>query len=105
MFIGRETELKFLNDKYNSDGGQLVVLYGRRRVGKTETLREFCKEKPHVFFSCTQTTDRVQLQKFSKQILKENIPAKTTLPNLPIGKKLSALFSICRMGIKRNSLS
>lgn len=25
MFIGRETELKFLNDKYNSDGGQLVV--------------------------------------------------------------------------------
>ena len=36
MFIGRETELKFLNDKYNSDGGQLVVLYGRRRVGKTE---------------------------------------------------------------------
>lgn len=27
MFIGRETELKFLNDKYNSDGGQLVVLY------------------------------------------------------------------------------
>ena len=76
MFIGRETELKFLNDKYNSDGGQLVVLYGRRRVGKTETLREFCKEKPHVFFSCTQTTDRVQLQKFSKQILKENIPAK-----------------------------
>ena len=66
MFIGRETELKFLNDKYNSDGGQLVVLYGRRRVGKTETLREFCKKKPHVFFSCTQTTDRVQLQKFSK---------------------------------------
>ena len=74
--LGRETELKFLNDKYNSDGGQLVVLYGRRRVGKTETLREFCKEKPHVFFSCTQTTDRVQLQKFSKQILKENNSCK-----------------------------
>lgn len=76
MFIGRETELKFLNDKYEAEGGQLVVLYGRRRVGKTETLREFCKGKPHVFFSCTQTTDRVQLQKFSKQVLKENIPAR-----------------------------
>ncbi len=76
MFIGRETELKFLNDKYETAGGQLVVLYGRRRVGKTETLREFCKGKPHVFFSCTQTTDRVQLQKFSKQVLKENIPAR-----------------------------
>ena len=50
MFIGREAELDFLNDKYEEEGGQLVVLYGRWRVGKTETLREFCKEKPHVFF-------------------------------------------------------
>ena len=76
MFIGREAELKFLNDKYNDDGGQLVVLYGRRRIGKTETLREFCKGKPHIFFSCTQSTDKIQLQKFSKQLLKENIPAQ-----------------------------
>lgn len=56
--------------------GQLIVLYGRRRVGKTETLREFCKGKPHVFFSCTQTTDRVQLRNFSGRILKEDIPAR-----------------------------
>jgi len=42
MFIGRKQELQFLEDKYNSKGGQLIVLYGRRRVGKTETLREFC---------------------------------------------------------------
>lgn len=76
MFIGRETELKFLQDKYEDKKGQLVVLYGRRRVGKTETLREFCKGKPHVFYSCTQTTDKVQLSKFSKHILKEDIPAK-----------------------------
>ncbi|MDY4969182.1 MAG: ATP-binding protein [Lachnospiraceae bacterium] len=77
MFIGREAELKFLNDKYEEDGGQLLVLYGRRRVGKTETLREFCKEKPHVFFSCTQTTDRVQLRNFSSRMLMEDIPAKS----------------------------
>ena len=76
MFIGREPELKFLNNKYNDKNGQLIVLYGRRRVGKTETLREFCKDKPHVFFSCTQTGDKAQLQKFSKQLLKEDIPAK-----------------------------
>ncbi len=76
MFIGREAELKFLNDKYEEKKGQLIVLYGRRRVGKTETLREFCKGKPHIFFSCTQTTDRVQLRNFSKQLFKEDIPAK-----------------------------
>lgn len=99
MFIGREAELKFLNDKYEEDKGQLIVLYGRRRVGKTETLREFCKGKPHIFFSCTQTTDKIQLQKFSKQLLKEDIPAKQyvsefsdweaafrTILDLPYGK-------------------
>jgi AAA+ ATPase superfamily predicted ATPase len=31
MFIGREQELNFLEDKYNAPGGKLVVLYGRRR--------------------------------------------------------------------------
>lgn len=105
MFVGREAELKFLNDKYETMGGQLVVLYGRRRVGKTETLREFCKGKPHVFFSCTQTTDRSQLQKFSKQILKENIPAGNyitefadwekaicAIRNLPYGDKKRLLI-------------
>ena len=71
MFIGREMELKFLSDKYRESGGQLIVWYGRRRVGKTETLREFCKGKPHFFFACTQTTDRVQLRNFSDRILKE----------------------------------
>lgn len=76
MFIGREAELSFLQDKYDENRGQLVVLYGRRRVGKTETLREFCKGKPHIFYSCTQSTDKVQLAKFSKQMFKENIPAR-----------------------------
>lgn len=76
MFIGREVELSFLQDKYDENRGQLVVLYGRRRVGKTETLREFCKGKPHIFYSCTQSTDKVQLAKFSKQMFKENIPAR-----------------------------
>lgn len=76
MFIGRESELKFLNDKYKEDRGQMIVLYGRRRVGKTETLREFCKGKPHIFFSCTQTTDRVQLRNFSSRMLREDIPAR-----------------------------
>ena len=50
MFIGREQELKFLQDKYDEKKGQLIVLYGRRRVGKTETLREFCKKMEDAHF-------------------------------------------------------
>ena len=76
MFIGRERELKFLEDKYQEAGGQLVVLYGRRRIGKTETLKKFCEGKPHVFFSCRECTDKLQLKSFSEQLFKEDIPAK-----------------------------
>lgn len=75
MFIGREAELRFLNDKYNRNEGQLVVLYGRRRVGKTETLRKFCENKPHVFFSCRECTDKMQLKTFSEKMLNEKLPA------------------------------
>ena len=101
MFIGREAELKFLQDKYDEKKGQLVVIYGRRRVGKTETLREFCRKKPHVFFSCTQSTDKVQLAKFSKQILREDIPAKKTFQNFQVGKRHSGQSLNFHMGIKR----
>ena len=76
MFIGREAELQFLENRYHSGHGELVVLYGRRRVGKTETLRHFCENKPHVFFSCRECTDQLQLKSFSDKVFKEDIPAK-----------------------------
>lgn len=75
MFVGRKAELEFLKSQYERKGGSLVVLYGRRRVGKTETLREFCKGKKRVFFSCTQVTDRIQLRNFSQRLLTEKVPA------------------------------
>lgn len=75
MFIGRKQELQFLEKQYSGAGGNLVVLYGRRRVGKTETLHEFCKGKPHVFYSCREISDKLQLRSFSEKMLREKIPA------------------------------
>ena len=105
MFIGRKQELQFLENKYNSKEGQLIILYGRRRVGKTETLREFCKDKQHIFYSCREISDRLQLRSFSEKLLKENIPAtryikefsdwETALKNitdLPYGDKKKLLI-------------
>ena len=69
MFIGRESELKFLNDRYKSPNAELIVLYGRRRVGKTELIKEFCKDKNHIFYLCNEYTNNVQLANFSKKIL------------------------------------
>jgi AAA+ ATPase superfamily predicted ATPase len=75
MFIGRKQELQFFEDKFNSPGGQLVVLYGRRRIGKTELLREFAKNKKHVFYSCREISDREQLIAFSERMLHADSPA------------------------------
>jgi AAA+ ATPase superfamily predicted ATPase len=68
MFIGREAELVRLETLYASGHAELFILYGRRRVGKTELLREFCANKPHIFFIATLSSDHDQLAAFSQDI-------------------------------------
>jgi uncharacterized protein len=53
MFINRKAELNQLSGLYSSNRAELFVLYGRRRVGKTELLRAFCARKSHIFFIAT----------------------------------------------------
>jgi hypothetical protein len=50
MFINRVAELDLLEKMYTSGKAELFVLYGRRRVGKTELLAQFCASKRAVFF-------------------------------------------------------
>ena len=50
-FIGRKSELSKLDAEYNRDSS-FVVIYGRRRVGKTTLIKEFLKEKNCILFSC-----------------------------------------------------
>lgn len=68
MFLGREQELKDLNTLYQKNEFQLFILYGRRRVGKTTLLREFCKDKPAIFYSAEQSNEKLNLEKFSALI-------------------------------------
>ena len=75
MFIGRENELKFLNDAYNSNKAEFIMLYGRRRVGKTEILKEFSYNKPCIFYTCREYTDEKQLLSFTEKVHTYNIPA------------------------------
>ena len=39
QFIGRENEIRQLRERFESQSPELVVVYGRRRVGKTFLLR------------------------------------------------------------------
>ena len=67
-FTGREKELAEMNDLYNEDRFHMFVLYGRRRVGKTTLLNEFCKDKPSIFYSAEQSNRKLNLEKFSQMI-------------------------------------
>jgi len=50
LFADREQELQFLENQYKTKTAQLVVIYGRRRVGKTELSLQFSKNKSHIYF-------------------------------------------------------
>jgi len=49
-FYNRIEELDALSSAFESSGHDFVVVYGRRRVGKTELLKEFCADRPHIYF-------------------------------------------------------
>jgi len=64
QFFDRERELAWLEELYRRDGAQLVVLYGRRRIGKTELLRRFASGKKAVYLYCERTSARDNLARF-----------------------------------------
>jgi AAA+ ATPase superfamily predicted ATPase len=68
MFVDREREMAMLEERYRSDQAELFVLYGRRRVGKTELLRAFCGNRRHVFFVADLSSEALLLATFSRAI-------------------------------------
>lgn len=80
MFYCREKELFELNKRYDNGKFECVVVYGRRRVGKTALLGEFCKEKPTIFFSALNATAQENLEALSKAIYEKDHPDATTAP-------------------------
>lgn len=67
MFINRIRELAFLEKRYGSNQAELVVLYGRRRGGKTELLRRFCEGKRHFFYVADLGTTETTLAEVAKR--------------------------------------
>lgn len=68
MFIGREQELRTLNNLYQSDKFEFVVLYGRRRVGKTALINAFIDKKKNIYFMGVESNAKQNLENFSHSI-------------------------------------
>lgn len=78
MFFGRENELEELNNLYNKKGFQFPVVFGRRRVGKTRLLQEFCKDKKAVFYVAIEQNDVEALRQFT-EVIQQSFPEDETL--------------------------
>lgn len=56
-FIDRESEMETLQNEYERKGSALVIMYGRRRVGKTTLITEFIKNKKALFFLASEESE------------------------------------------------
>lgn len=69
MFIGRDIELSVLDKLYKSDKFEFVVIYGRRRVGKTALINHFVDGKESIYFMGVESNERQNLENLSKDIM------------------------------------
>ena len=66
-FVDREMEMDTLQSEYNRNGSSLVVLYGRRRVGKTTLINEFIKGKKALFFLASEESESQNRNSFKEK--------------------------------------
>lgn len=67
-FINRKKELATLQKEYDRETASFVVIYGRRRIGKTALITEFCKDKPHLFFLATEESEAENRSIFKEKV-------------------------------------
>lgn len=68
-FVNRKKELEHLEREYSEQKAKLIVVYGRRRVGKTRLITEFIKNKiDSVYYLAAQEKDSQQIEEF-KEVL------------------------------------
>ncbi len=93
MFVGRSEELQKLNQMYTSDQFEFAVLYGRRRIGKTTLINEFCRDKKTIFFVATESAANENLQMFSAAVLQGTHASNAVFANFQ--ELLKYIDSIC----------
>ena len=68
QFVDRELEMETLQSEFERDGSALVVLYGRRRVGKTTLISEFIKDKKALFFLASEEAEAQNRNAFKEKV-------------------------------------
>ncbi len=70
IFVDRENELRILEREWNRKGFSMIILYGRRRVGKTTLLKKFCSNKPYIYYMAIEASYDTLCKEFSETVSK-----------------------------------
>ena len=68
MFIDREKELEALEEEYKKERASFIVIYGRRRVGKTALIEEFIKNKKYFYYLAADEKEQLQIKELKEEI-------------------------------------
>lgn len=61
MLLGRSQETKYLQNYFEREANQLIVLYGRENIGKTSFIMDFCKDKEYYYYLARVCSEEEQL--------------------------------------------
>ena len=67
-FIDREQELEFLENRYKNGNFEFIIIYGKRRVGKTELIKKFLAGKKHIYFLCDKGGTERNFMRFKNKV-------------------------------------
>ncbi len=85
-FVNREAELSYLESEWKRKGFSLVLIYGRRRIGKTRLLREFTRGKKSIYYLAVESTIENINSEFS-QIVKQTL-------GIPVSGEITELIDL-----------
>jgi len=101
MFVGRDRELAVLEEMSASGQAEFFVLYGRRRVGKTELLQRLCEGRRAVYFLAAQVREKDNLRAF-RDALKDGLGGDSLVEGIEFPDWSTALgFAAERAGDER----
>ncbi|MBO5473627.1 MAG: ATP-binding protein [Lachnospiraceae bacterium] len=69
MLLGRADELNYLNNCYDRDGSQILVMYGQKHIGKTTLVKEFMRDKPNHYYLARACSEREQVFQWGRQLV------------------------------------
>ena len=67
-FVDRIEELAALEEQFADHQAAMVVIYGRRRIGKTALITEFVRDKRALYFLATEESEEQNRAAFQKQV-------------------------------------